>query len=129
MTFGRVAVLVGVALCVMVVNVAISVLYMVVYGHVIDPGHEQTYYDAHIQVAGPYIGIAAGIPLMFLAGRWVAGWDITQGVQSAIVVWVAYVVIDIAVLLAVGPTRRAVVMVAISILTKLAAVYFGAVFR
>jgi len=37
MTFGRVTVLVGIALLVMVANVAVSILYMVVYGHVIDP--------------------------------------------------------------------------------------------
>ena len=54
MTVGRVALLVGVALLVLVANVAASVLYMVIYGYVIDPGHEPKYYDDHIQVAGPY---------------------------------------------------------------------------
>ena len=74
MTFGRAARLVGVAVMVMVANVTVSVLYMVVYGHVINPGHEPKYYNDHIQVAAPYCSIVAGIPLMFLAGWWVAGW-------------------------------------------------------
>jgi hypothetical protein len=44
MTFGRLAWLVGVALLVLVVNVAASILYMVVYSYLIDPGHEEQYY-------------------------------------------------------------------------------------
>mgnify|MGYP000443690580 FL=1 len=47
---------------------------MVVYGHLIDPGHDEQYYRDHIQVAAPYCSIVAGIPLMFLAGWWVGGW-------------------------------------------------------
>ena len=74
---GRIARLIGVALLVMVTNIAVSVLYMVVYSYLIDPGHEKEYYDAHIQVAAPYCSIIAGIPLMFLAGWWVGGWVMT----------------------------------------------------
>ncbi len=42
MASGRVAALIGVAFLTMVANVFVSILYMVVYGHVIDPGHEST---------------------------------------------------------------------------------------
>jgi hypothetical protein len=127
MTLGRVAVLVGVALLVMVANVAVSVLYMVVYGHMIDPGHEKQYYQEHIKIAAPYCSIVAGIPLMFLAGWWVGGfWDGRLGVQSATIVWLAYVVIDLAILAAAGLTARSGILFAVSFLTKLAAVYSGA---
>ena len=44
----RLAWLVGVAFLVLVVNVAFSILYMVVYGNLIDPGHEEKYYHDHI---------------------------------------------------------------------------------
>jgi hypothetical protein len=128
MTLGRLAWLVGVALLVMVVNVTVSILYMVVYGHLIDPGHEQQYYHDHIQVAAPYCSIVAGIPLMFFAGWWVSGWwDGEFAVKAALTVWLAYALIDIAVLLAAGLTVRIAVLVAVSLLTKLAAVYLGAV--
>jgi hypothetical protein len=111
----------------MAVNVVISILYMVVYRHLIDPGHEKTYYEDHIKIAAPYCSIVAGIPLMFLVGWWVAGlWDIKSGGQSAIVVWLAYAVIDLGVLAASGLTFRVGILVAVSLLTKLAAVYFGA---
>jgi hypothetical protein len=129
MTIGRVAVLVGIALSVMGANVAISILYMVVYGHLIEPGHEKAYYQKHIKLAAPYCSIIAGIPLMFLAGWWVSGvWDEGRGVQSAIIVWLAYAVIDLAILAASGLTARIGVLFAVSFLTKLAAIYFGAVF-
>ena len=72
MTLARFAWPLGVALLVLVVNVAVSILYMVVYGHLISPGHEEQYYHDHIKVAAPYCSIVAGIPLMFLAGWWVA---------------------------------------------------------
>ncbi len=127
MMLGRLAWLVGVALLVMVVNVALSILYMVVYGHLIDPGHEEQYYHDHIKVAAPYCSIVAGIPLMFFAGWWVGGWwERVFAVKAALVVWLTYALIDIGVLLAAGMTPRIAVLVAVSLLTKLAAVYLGA---
>jgi ABC-type transport system involved in cytochrome c biogenesis permease subunit len=127
MTMNRVAMLVGVALLVMVANVACSVLYMVVYGHVVNPGHEKAYYEEHIKTAAPFCSIAAGIPLMFFAGWWVGGfWNAEFAVRSALIVWLAYAVIDLAILLAAGMTGRIAALFAVSFLTKLAAVYLGA---
>ena len=127
MTLGRLAWLVGAALLVLVVNVAVSILYMVVYSHLIDPGHEEQYYRDYIKVAAPYCSIAAGIPLMFLAGWWVGGWwEEHLAVKAALVVWLAYALIDIGVLLAAGLTARIAVLFAVSFLTKLVAVYLGA---
>jgi len=127
MTFARVAILAGIALLVMVANVAATILYMVVYSHVIDPGHDETYYQEHVKVAAPYCSIVAGIPLMFVAGWWVGGlWEPGLGVKSALIVWTTYAVIDLAVLAAAGLTARMGILFTISILTKLAAVYLGA---
>ena len=127
MMIGRLAWLAGVALLVLVVNVALSFLYMVVYSYLIDPGHEEQYYRDHIKVAAPYCSIVAGIPLMFLAGWWVGGWwEGAFAVKAALVVWLTYVLIDIGVLLAAGLTPRVAVLFAVSFLTKLAAVYLGA---
>ena len=126
MSIGRLAWLVGVAVLVLVANVGVSILYMVVYSYVIDPGHDEQYYREHIKVAAPYCSIVAGMPLMFLAGWWVAGRQDQFAVQSALLVWLAYVLIDLAVLAAAGLTTRLAVLFAISFLTKLAAVYVGA---
>jgi hypothetical protein len=124
----RIAWLVGIALLVMVANILVSVLYMVVYGHLIDPGHEQQYYNAHIQVAAPYCSIVAGIPLMFLAGLWISGWwEGKFAVEAALTVWFVYALIDLAALMAAGWTSRIAMLVAVSLVTKLAAIYVGAV--
>ena len=128
----RIAWLIGIAVLVLVANVTGSILYMVIYSYLIDPGHEKQYYDAHIQIAAPYCSIVAGIPLMFLAGWWVSGW--WQGefaLKSALFVWFAYVVIDLASLaitLSVGLTARLAILVAISLITKLAAIFAGTLF-
>ena len=119
MTFGRVAALTGLALGVMVVNVAISILYMVVYSYAIDPGHEKAYYESHVRIAAPYCSIVAGIPLMFLVGWWV-------GMRPAIFVWMVYTLVDLAVLAGSGPTLRMGALVAVSLLTKLAFACLGA---
>jgi hypothetical protein len=130
MTVGRVALLVGVALLVLVANVAASVLYMVIYSYVIAPGHEPGYYNDHIQVAGPYCSIVAGIPLMFLVGWWVAGWwRRALGVRAAWTVWLAYTVIDLAILLAAGISLGVGLLFMISFATKLGAVLWGAKVR
>jgi hypothetical protein len=119
MTISRVAALAGLALGVMAVNVVISILYMVVYGHVIDPGHEKAYYDAHVKIAAPYCAIIGGIPLMFLVGWWV-------GVRPALLVWLVYTLISLATLAASGPTLRSGAFVAVSVLTQLVSASLGA---
>jgi hypothetical protein len=133
MTLGRwwrVASLVGVSLLAMVSNVAFSVLYMVVYSYLIDPGHDNKYYQDHIQIAAPYCSVIAGIPIMFAAGWVVSGW--WQGkfaVKPTVVVWIAYALIDLVILLAAGITFRVGVLFVISFATKLVAIYLGATYR
>ena len=122
MTLGRVAALTGLALGVMAANIAVSILYMVIYSHAIDPGHDKAYYEAHVRIAAPYSSIIAGIPLMFLVGWWV-------GLRPGIVVWLIYACVDIAVLAASGLTWRMSALVAVSLLTKLLSVYVGASVR
>lgn len=127
LNLSRIAWLAGVALLVMVANIAVSIVYMFIYGYLIDPGHEKEYYDAHVQIAAPYCSIVAGIPLMFLAGLWISGWwDAKFPTESAITVWLIYAAIDVTVVLAAGVTSRMAILVTISMLTKLAAVYAGA---
>lgn len=127
MTLVRLASLFGVAVLVLVLNVAASVLYMVVYGHRINPGHPPEFYREHVKVAAPYCSIVVGIPLMFLAGFWVAGWWQGQApLRAALVVWLVYAVIDLSILMAAGMTPRIAVLFTASFLTKLGAAYLGA---
>jgi len=131
MTLVRLASLLGVGLLVLVLNVGMSIVYMVVYGHLINPGHPKEFYDEHIKVAAPYCSIVAGVPLMLLAGLWVGGWSdgagAVLGVRAALAVWLAYTVIDVAVLLAAGAGAgaRIAMLCAVSLITKLVAAYAG----
>ncbi len=64
---------------------------------------------------------------MFLAGRVVGGWwEREFAIKAGLTIWLAYALIDIAVLLAAGMTVRIAVLFAVSFATKLVAVYFGA---
>jgi hypothetical protein len=119
MTVARVAALAALALGVMAVNVAITILYMVVYSYVIDPGHDKAYYEAHVMRAAPYCSIVAGMPLMYVVGRWL-------GATPAIIVWTIYAAIDLVIFAFSGPTLKMSALVALSLLTKLGAAYFGA---
>ena len=126
MTIGRIAWLAGIAVLVLVVNVGISILYMVFYSYLLDPGHDQPYDRNHIQIAAPYSSIIAGMPLMFLAGWWVGGWwEGEFAIKAGLTIWVAYALIDITFNLASGLTTRIAILAAISLATKLAAVYLG----
>ena len=114
------------ALGVMVVNVVISILYVVVYSFLIDPGHDEAYYQAYAQVAAPYCSIIAGIPLMFLAGRWLGG-KFPQGnsVKAALLMWLVYFLIDLAIIVAAGALAQIAFLFTISFVTKLGASFLG----
>ena len=114
------------ALGVMIINVVISILYVVVYSFLIDPGHDEAYYQAHAQVAAPYSSIIAGIPLMFLAGRWIGG-KFPQGNRgkAALLVWLVYFLIDFAIIAAAGALGQIALLFAASFSTKFIAAYLG----
>lgn len=114
------------ALGVMIVNVLISVLYVIIYSYVIDPGHDAEYYQAYAQVAAPYSSIVAGILLMFLAGRWIGG-KFPQGnsVKAALLMWLVYFLIDLSIIVAAGALAQIAYLFTISFVTKLGASFLG----
>ena len=56
---------------------------------------------------------------MLLVGWWV-------GMRPALIVWLVYALVDVAVFVASGPTLRMGALVAVSLLTKLVSAYLGA---
>lgn len=132
MTVGRLAWIIGAAILVLVINVAVSILYVAIYSYLINTGHDEHYYQEYAKVVAPYSSIVAGIPLMFLicwrVGSW---WEADFAVKAALLVWLVYAVIDVLVLVAGGISSgvpaRLIVLAAISLLTKLAASYFGGI--
>src|SRR5918997_320731 len=116
------------AIAVMVVNVAIHILYMVAYYHLINPGQDTAHYHAHAELSAPYSRIFVGVPLMFLVCRWIGKkFGARFSVNNALLVWLVYFLIDITVLVFAGEFSRLALLFVISLVTKFAAAYLGGV--
>ena len=126
MNIKRLAWIIGASVFILVVNVALSVAYMVFYSYVINPGHDEQFYQEHIQIAAPYCSIVFGIPLFYFVCRWLGGrWEKDFAVKAAIFVWLVYALIDAAVLIASGLTLTIAGLMTVSLITKLISAYFG----
>ena len=60
----------GLVLLTQVVLVAISFLEVFVYSMTVEPGHEESFYEAHAQVSAPWISGIFGFILCFLLIRY-----------------------------------------------------------
>lgn len=109
-----------------VANVMLFFLFMVIYGHVIDPGHPDSYYQEAAGRFGPYASIVGGIPIMYLVGVLLRRLLGSNAVKAGIAAWAVYLTVDIALLIAVGQFTSFLPQISVSFVTKLVAVYFGA---
>lgn len=128
MTVGRLAWIIGAAIFILVINVSLSIVYMVVYGYLINPGQTESFYQDHIKIAAPYCSIIFGIPLFYFVCRWIAGkWERNFALKAALLVWLVYWVIDLTVIIAhfKDLTLWLGGLVIISLLTKFASAYLG----
>jgi hypothetical protein len=119
MSFKRLALNFGIAVLILVANVILTVIYMVVYGHFIDPGHDPKYYADHVQIAGPYCGIAGGSFLMFLAGYLISlRFDRSEARKNVAGVWATYGILDFGILAATGLSSAIGALFAVSMIAK-----------
>jgi len=61
--------LIGLAMLTMITLVIISFLEVAVYSYLINPGHEQSVYEAHANNSAPYISGIFGFIVFFLVAR------------------------------------------------------------
>ncbi|MBX3295562.1 MAG: hypothetical protein KF762_07605 [Acidobacteria bacterium] len=109
-----------------VTNVFVFFLFMVAYGNLIDPGHADIYYQEAANRFGPYLSIIAGMPIMFIAGVLLRRFYGNNGLKIGLLAWAIYLVLDVAIIAAVGQLGNLSVLVAVSFTTKLLAIYLGA---
>lgn len=109
-----------------VTNVFVFFLFMVVYGQIIDPGQDDIYYQEVANRFGPYSSIIAGMPIMYIAGVILRRLFGNDGLRIGSYAWAIYLVLDVAIIAAVGQLGNLSMLVAISFATKLIAVYLGA---
>ncbi len=117
----------GVALLLMVLNVAVSFGVMAVYSDLIDPGHAMDYYQDAAQRIAPWSSVVAGAILFFVAA-WFFGVRRPQRSALAFALTFAalYTVIDLSIIAAVGALMLINYVVAISVSAKFAGAFLGA---
>ena len=125
-TFSKLWITFPTAIVVGILNVFLFFLFMVLYGYVINPGHNDQFYQDAANRFGPIASIIGGIPLMYLAGRWIGKRVGPQlAINAALLVWLIYFAVDVAIVAASGFLISLLPLVAISFATKLIAVYLG----
>ncbi|HKO97622.1 MAG TPA: hypothetical protein VJU86_11555 [Pyrinomonadaceae bacterium] len=102
-----------------------AVAWVAIYSYLINPGHDQVYYENYAQFASPIVAIVVGIPYLFFACRWVGRKAGTRAVAMGLWVWFILFIIDVLLVLLVGGTAYIWAIVAISHVTKMLAAYFG----
>jgi len=110
----------------MVLNVAVSFVWVWVYS-LIEPGQTEAAYTAYAQQWAPVSSIVFGAPILFAAG-WVAGRG-REPIQASVMAWAIagiYVAADVAFLLAFGIPIDGWLLPAISWITKFIFAELGA---
>lgn len=112
------------AIGLMAVLVILHVLYMVVYGHVLNPGQPAGHYPAHAAASGPWFSIMVGTPLFFLVGRRIVRRQGPDGLGQAMALCAIYVAIDVGFLIGAGGAFQWIF--AAAMVSKFVATYAGA---
>ena len=76
-----------------IILLALSFLEVFIYSFLINPGQDQSFYEAHARISAPYVAILLGIPLFYLIARNLAR---KYGLEIRIGIWLAvfYVILD-----------------------------------
>ena len=115
---------VAVAVAAMVLNVAAAFLWVFIYAMLIAPGQDEAAYQAYAMRAAPWCSVIAGIPILFVAGWLLARWH-GGGWRTGICAAVAYVVLDVLILVAADALFALPAIEALSYATKLGAAACG----
>ncbi len=119
----------GVALALMVLNVATAFGVVWAYSLFIEPGHEEAFYQAAAQQIAPWSSVVAGVALFFAAGWLFAKRKPARnGIVFAATFALIYAAIDVSIILAAGEIATLAPIVAASMVTKLVAAMGGARF-
>ncbi len=128
MKTSRILWIAGAMLVAMILNVLAFVLWMVIYGYVVNPGQPDSFYQQRAQEMGPYCSIVSGIPIFFavsyfLTRKWEAGFAFV----AAFAFWLLYAIVDVSILVISGwGSITFSILVFVSMATKLGASLLGA---
>lgn len=117
-------------LAVIIANVALSFAMVWVYSAFFNPGRTQAYYEAFAARAVPISSVITVIPLMLLAGYWLAGGRDRRGaLLAAGAIVLLYMALDIAILVGAGVSASDWAWAGFAQVVKLLAALAGAALR
>lgn len=116
----------GLAVVILIVNVAISFGAVAIYAMYIDPGHNAAYYEAAAQWIAPLSSIAFGWLLFFLATLALSRKPDRDALLFALVTFAAYAAIDLSIIGAMGGLSTLAPTIAVSLSSKLVGAVGGA---
>ena len=94
--------LIGLAILAMVILVIITFVEVAVYSYLINPGQEQSFYEAHAQISAPYVSGIFGFILFFLVARYWKKKGYEHVMRLALLFPLVYVLLDIIIITAAG---------------------------
>ena len=104
MRLGEAAKAVGIAVGILILNLAATTAAVFLYALAIAPGHPSAFYEAAAPRIGAWSGPIGGAVLFFLAGAWFGRRRPKRNAISFMAkAWLAYVVLDIVSGAALGP--------------------------
>ena len=116
---------VGTAVGLEVAMIVLAVAWVAIYSYLIHPGEEPAYYQNYAQKSSPVVSVVLGMPLWYLAFRWVGRKAGTRAVAMSVWAWFILVLIEFPLYLMSELTAYEWMMVSISLSTKLLAAYLG----
>lgn len=94
--------LIGLALLTMVVLILLSFLEVAIYSYLINPGHDEAFYEAHAFESAPWISAIFGFVIFFLVARYWKRKGYSNLPRLIILFPVVYVLLDIVVITTAG---------------------------
>ena len=99
---------IGAAVLLFAVMIALAVAWVAFYSYVVEPGHDQTYYEAHAGVSSPIVSVVAGGPVFYLVASWLA--RRRGGGRAAWIAAALYLLIDLLIIAGAGALLEPVVL-------------------
>jgi hypothetical protein len=109
-----------------VVMIAAAIAWVALYAHVVAPGHDAPFYEAHAGRASPWVAAVAGVPCFYFAAKIIARRAAYRAVAIAGAIFAVYALIDLSLLAASNADGYAWLMVLPNYPTKALAAFFGA---
>lgn len=90
--------LIGLSLLTMIILVIISFAEVAVYSYAVNPGQDESVYEAHANASAPYVSGIAGFITFFLIARYWKKRGFENAFQLALLFPLTYVLLDIVVI-------------------------------